>query len=107
MQGKQVTISFQRQSFSCFIIASIPCCYIDAVRGRPLRYFSYLLGCIALVSCLLPFQPLKAHFLLEESTFDTRVQAQTAAKYLNCKGVRKIEDRWKPCDRPLPPSHDQ
>ena len=107
MQGKQVTISFQPKSFSCFIIASIPCYYIDAVRGRPLRYFVYPLGSIALVSCLLPFQPLKAHFLLEESTFDTRVQAQTAAKYLNCKGVRKIEDRWKPCDRPFPPSHDQ
>jgi len=107
MHGKQVTINCQAKAFSYFTIALVPSCYIKAVRGWPLRYLAYPLGYIALVSFLLPFQPLKAHFLLEESTFDTRAQAQTAAKYLNCKGVRKIEDRWKPCDRPFAPFHDQ
>lgn len=60
---------------------------------------------LILIPILLPTPPLKAHILLEESTFDTRSQALAAAKYLNCKGVRKIDTRWKPCDRPFPQAH--
>jgi hypothetical protein len=106
MQGKQVVIITQAKPFSYLMMVSMHSCFMDEVRGWPLRYLACLLGCMVLVLFLLPFQPLKAHSLLEESTFDTRAQAQTAAKYLKCKGVRKIEDRWKPCDRPFPASHD-
>lgn len=60
---------------------------------------------LTLMTCLVSIQPLKAHELLEESTFDTRSQAEAAAQYLGCKGVRQIEYRWKPCDRPFPSNH--
>lgn len=60
---------------------------------------------LTLLIALASIQPIRAHELLEESSFDTRPQAEAAAQYLGCEGVRQINDRWKPCDRPLTNQH--
>tara|TARA_Y100001968_G_scaffold311120_1_gene332845 strand:- start:251 stop:508 length:258 start_codon:yes stop_codon:yes gene_type:complete len=30
--------------------------------------------------------------------FDTRKEAENAAKDFNCKGAHKMDDKWMPCD---------
>jgi len=107
MQGWLLAIICQNWMIFFFVNSSKTFCSIRPVPDWMASHFLQPLWVLALAMLMLPLQPLKAHVLLEESTFDTRAQALAAAKYLNCKGVRKIDDRWKPCDRPFPPSHDQ
>ncbi len=53
---------------------------------------SFLLGNILLVGCTTEFSKNKRPVL-----FDTKAEAEQAAKNFNCSGAHKMGDNWMPC----------